>query len=229
MAKSPNLAQQVAEHILSMITMEGRFAPGDKLPNELELSNQLSVSRTTLREAIRILVSHNVLEIHRGKGTFVAARPAHELPLDMDALTGGQPDIRALYEMRLIVEPKIAYYAAKRATRQEIARIVRYGKEEERQIRLGENRAQMERAFHQAIAQAAHNSFAQQLLPLIYQAIDSGVRMSEQHGPLVQDTVEDHRLIMDFIGCGDAVGAETAMRLHILRAMRGLGIREELD
>ena len=66
-----NLAQQVADTILSYITIEKKFVPGDKLPNENEFSAQLQVSRATLREAIRILASHNVLEIKRGKGTFV--------------------------------------------------------------------------------------------------------------------------------------------------------------
>ena len=60
------LSQSIADTILSMITIEKRFAAGDKLPNENELSAELNVSRTTLREAIRILVacrSFNVLRI----------------------------------------------------------------------------------------------------------------------------------------------------------------------
>lgn len=65
------LSQSVADNILSMITIEKRFSVGDKLPNELDLSEELNVSRTTLREAIRILVTLDILEIQRGKGTYV--------------------------------------------------------------------------------------------------------------------------------------------------------------
>ena len=65
------LSQSVADNILSMITIEKRFSVGDKLPNELDLSEELNVSRTTLREAIRILVALDILEIQRGKGTYV--------------------------------------------------------------------------------------------------------------------------------------------------------------
>lgn len=54
-----------------MIVVEKKYLPGDKLPNEIELSKELGVSRITLREAIRILVTRHVLEIKRGKGTFV--------------------------------------------------------------------------------------------------------------------------------------------------------------
>ncbi|MDY0395514.1 GntR family transcriptional regulator [Virgibacillus halophilus] len=56
---------------MSMIAVEKRFLPGDKLPNENELSEELDISRTTLREAIRILVTNGILEIRRGKGTYV--------------------------------------------------------------------------------------------------------------------------------------------------------------
>ena len=62
------LSDRVADDILTMITIEKRFAPGDQLPNENDLSQELGISRTTLREAIRILAAHGVLEIRRGKG-----------------------------------------------------------------------------------------------------------------------------------------------------------------
>lgn len=222
-----NLAQQIAEQILSMITIDKTLKPGDKLPNELDFSASLGVSRTTLREAIRILASHNVLEIRRGRGTFVVERANHEHPIRFDDLETLQPDIRALYEMRLMVEPQTAYYAAKRATPQEIKRILRYGKLEEEQIKNGEDRTLTEQAFHKAINQAAHNEFVERLMPVIYKAIDSGVRLSERSGAVVEDTLNDHRMIMEFIANRDPLGAKTAMELHIIHAMRGFGIQEE--
>ncbi len=65
------LSDSIAEDIVAMISIEKRFVPGDKLPNENELSRELNISRTTLREAIRILVTNGILEIKRGRGTFV--------------------------------------------------------------------------------------------------------------------------------------------------------------
>lgn len=222
-----NLAQQVADTILSMITVEKSFLPGDKLPNEIAFSEQLRVSRTTLREAIRILASHNVLEIRRGRGTFVVQRPQHEHPIDFNELSKTRLNIKALYELRLMVEPQTAYYAAKRATGSELALILRFGREEERLIRNREDRTQAEQAFHQAIAKAGHNEFVERLMPMIYEAIDSGVRLSEQYDTVVQDTLRDHRMLMEFLEARDALGAKTAMELHILHAMRGFGIAEE--
>lgn len=64
------LPQQVAEQIMNLI-MDRELKSGDKLPNEFEMAQQLSVGRGTIREAVKILVSRNVLEIKRGRGTFV--------------------------------------------------------------------------------------------------------------------------------------------------------------
>ena len=71
MADSKLLADSIAQTILKMIEVENRFSIGDKLPNENELAKELGVSRSTLREAIKILTTNGVLEIKRGKGTFV--------------------------------------------------------------------------------------------------------------------------------------------------------------
>ena len=78
MAGSKMLSQDVADNIISMITIEKRFGAGDKLPNETELAHELNVSRTTLREAVRILVAYGVLEIRRGNGTFVTEKVLQE-------------------------------------------------------------------------------------------------------------------------------------------------------
>ena len=93
------LSQSIADTILSMITIEKRFTAGDKLPNENELSAELNVSRTTLREAIRILVAYNILEIQRGKGTFVTQTAFEQVP-DLGQLSGIKVNAKDLYEMR---------------------------------------------------------------------------------------------------------------------------------
>lgn len=120
--KNKMLSQSIADSILSMITIEKRFSAGDKLPNELELSEELHVSRTTLREAIRILVAYDILEIKRGKGTYVTEKVL-ERPQDLEQLSSVKVNVKDLYEMRLIFEPEAAYLAAIRGTDAEIKRI----------------------------------------------------------------------------------------------------------
>jgi len=225
--KRRSLAENIADDILAMITIDKKFARGDKLPNENELSVELQVSRTTLREAIRILVAHNVLEIRRGKGTYVKNNQELNEEFGLKELSTFQMDVKDLYEMRLIFEPQSAYYAAKRATDKELERILYYGRLEEELILKKEDRTEVEQAFHKSIAKATHNEFMNQLMPILYQAIDKGVLLSDTNEEIVQNTLNDHRMIMEFLSTRDAEGARTAMQLHIIHAMRGFGITEE--
>ncbi|KGK91936.1 transcriptional regulator [Desulfosporosinus sp. HMP52] len=224
--KKRSLAENVADNILAMITIDKKFSSGDKLPNEIELSEVLQVSRTTLREAIRILVAHNVLEIYRGKGTFVKNNLDLNEDLGLKELSTLQPDVKDLYEMRLIFEPQSAYYAAKRANDRELERILYYGRLEEELILKKEDRTEAEQAFHKSIAKATHNEFMNRLMPILYQAIDKGVLLSDTNEEMIQNTLNDHRMIMEFLSKRDAEGAKTAMKLHIIHAMRGFGITE---
>ena len=221
--KNKMLSQSIADTLLSMITIEKRFSAGDKLPNENELSEELNVSRTTLREAIRILVAYNVLEIQRGKGTFVT-QAAFEQQSDFGQLADIKVNAKDLYEMRLIFEPEAAYLAAIRGTDAEIKRILDLGEKIEQEIKSGQDRTDNEHLFHKAIAQATHNEFMNQLMPILYQAIAKGVTLSAMSQKAVTDTVGDHRMIMDFLEQRNAEGAKNAMKIHIMHAIRELGI-----
>ena len=221
--KSKMLSQSVADNILSMITIEKRFSVGDKLPNEIELSQELNVSRTTLREAIRILVAYDILEIRRGRGTYVTEK-ALKQPQDFEQLSAIKVNAKDLYEMRLIFEPEAAYLAAVRGTDAEIKRILDYGRRIEEEIRTGGDRTKEEQSFHKAIAQATHNEFMNKLMPILYQAISKGVVLSSQSEKAVNDTIIDHRMIMDFLEQRNAEGAKSAMRIHIMHAIKQLNI-----
>lgn len=221
--KNKILSQSIADNILTMITVEKRFSAGDKLPNELDLAEELNVSRTTLREAIRILVAYNILEIQRGKGTYVTEN-AFKQSDDLEQLSNIKVNAKDLYEMRLIFEPEAAYYAAIRGTDTEIKRILDYGKRVEDKIRQGQDRTKDEQAFHKAIAQATHNEFINKLMPILYQAISKGVVLSIQSEGVIKNTVSDHRMIMEFLEQRNPEGARNAMKIHIMHAIKELGI-----
>lgn len=221
--KNKMLSQSIADSILSMITIEKRFSVGDKLPNEIELSEELNVSRTTLREAIKILVAYNILEIKRGKGTYVTEKIL-EQPQDLEQLSSIKVNVKDLYEMRLIFEPEAAYLAAVRGTDSEIKRIIDYGKRIEDEIRNGKNRTKDEHSFHKAIAQATHNEFMNKLMPILYQAISKGVVLSAQSEKAINNTLSDHRMIMEFLEQRNGEGAKNAMRIHIMHAIKEFNI-----
>lgn len=217
------LSQNVADNILSMITIEKRFCAGDKLPNEMDLSEELNVSRSTLREAIRSLVALEILEIKRGKGTYVTEK-AFSKKEDLEQLLDVKVNAKDLYEMRLIFEPEAAYLAAKRATDTEIKRILDLGQKIEQEILNHQDRTDDEQGFHKAIAQATHNEFMNKLMPILYQAISKGVFLSLQSEKALQDTIIDHRMIMEFLEQRNAEGAKNAMRIHIMHAIKELNI-----
>ncbi len=220
------LSDSVAEDIRKMLEEEGRFQPGDRLPNEIELSKMLGVSRATLREAVRTLIGSNILEIKRGKGTFVTAKATAVSNRVLDGLAH-RSDLRDLFEIRLIFEPENAYLAAKRASDDEIAEILKYGEAVEKKLLVGEDRTLEEQRFHEAIATATHNNFVHRLLPVVFEAIQNGVQLLQQNQKLSQMNLSDDRMIMDFLKTRNADGARTAMRLHILHAMQELGYEVE--
>lgn len=225
MTQEKRLSDRVAEDIWELIAIDKKFAPGDQLPNENELSAELNVSRTTLREALRILVTNGILEIQRGKGTFVKTDvDIHQDMKSFQELMDARMDAKDLYEIRLIFEPEAAYYATLRATDSELKRILDYGKQIEEKIKHNEDRTEVEQKFHNAIAHATHNEFIDKLMPVIFQAIDKGVILSEKSELAVQDTLQDHQIIMEFMKARNAEGAKSAMKIHILHAMEDLEI-----
>lgn len=226
MQRETRLSDSIADAILSMITIEKRFRPGDKLPNENELSEELGVSRTTLREAIRILVAGDVLEIQRGKGTFVKAGFKEHTLAGLSPLKSAKINADDLYEMRLIFEPEAAYYATLRATENELQRIIAISENIEKLIGEGKDRTLEEQAFHRTIAKATHNDFMNELMPIIQEAIDKGVVLSEANKIAVEDTITDHRMIVDFMRNRNAEGAKNAMKIHILHAIQQLDLKK---
>jgi DNA-binding FadR family transcriptional regulator len=111
-----------AVRAIQEMILSGRLTPGQRLPAERELSELLGISRPTLRETIRSLVSLNILESRHGAGTFVASLDASALlaPLQFVMALHGRT-VDELFEARLVLEPALAALAATRATDEQVA------------------------------------------------------------------------------------------------------------
>ena len=221
-----NLSRQTAEKLYRMIVAEKKLAPGDKLPNELELSRELGVSRATLREAIQALTMQGVLEVRRGRGTFVSRQVGEVEDFGFGTLDGVRGKLRDLFELRAIFEPQVAALACARASREELAEILTLGREVETCIRSGQDRTQADRDFHAAIVRSTHNEFMMRLLPIIGQAVETAIVSGEHGDKLAQDTLRDHALLMEFFEKRDPAGAEHAMAIHMLHAMEEMGLEK---
>ena len=221
-----NLSQQTADRLYTTIVVEQQLQPGEKLPNELELAQQLRVSRATLREAIRTLADRGVLEVRRGKGTFVSERVEEIDDFGFSGLERVKGQLRDLFELRAMFEPRAAALACRRAAPEELSDILEKGAEVERCIRTGRDRTQADQAFHTAIVRAAHNEFLMRLLPLIDQAVAAALTAGEHQEQLAEDTLRDHALLMEFFQRRDAEGAEHAMAIHMRHSMDVMGLKE---
>lgn len=225
--KEGSLAERAAEELLEMITTKKLYLAGEKLPNENILSEQLNISRSTLREAVKVLVAQDVLEIQRGRGTYVLSNESiaqMNMKKSKNMFASSRIGLKDMMEVRLVVEPNAAYFAAKRASEREIASIFKFGMENEEKIKSGEDRTKQEQAFHQAIAKATHNEFLKRLMPVVNEGIFEAVAKAKAMEKIDTATIEDHRMIMEYIQQRDGEGARLAMRLHIVHAMQGFGL-----
>ncbi|MDO4554934.1 MAG: FadR/GntR family transcriptional regulator [Lachnospiraceae bacterium] len=209
------LSDRATVDIMEMITIQHRFGPGDKLPNENELSEELGVSRTTLREAVNNLVSQNVLEKKRGKGTYVVDNNQLTDDLGFDNLNYMHIRLSDLYELRLMIEPQIAGIAATKATEQELADLYEYGRKIEEKDTPRDQVIEYNRRFHNAIAKATHNEFIIRLFHNINTAIVKEFNMEDSELMTNRDMIESHKMIMEYLRLRDSEGATQAMRLHL--------------
>ena len=217
------LSERTADRLYELIVDERRFAPGSKLPNENELSEALHVSRTTLREAISFLVAQGVLEIRRGKGTFVA----EDLPanaVDLTALSGLRSRVRArdLFEMRLIFEPATVALACQRATDEELRQIQQKAARMERIAQENGDWPLADQEFHFALIKASHNEYMRRLYPIINSAVNEILQVSANREEMKSAAIADNRMILDFLMQRDEAGARHAMSIHIRHLLNTL-------
>ena len=218
------LSVKIADQLTEMISKR-RFQPGDKLPNELELAEELQISRTTLREALRILSTRGLVEARRGIGTFVTQSKSIHAYYDLLKIQNTNVTTKELYEMRLMFEPQAAYYACLRASDEELETIFRYGELDEQMIQRQDPLwDESEQKFHNSIASATHNQFITALLPIFNRAIHQGIILANESPEVSEMTLHDHRVLMDYLRERNPEGAKTAMYLHIINTMRAFHI-----
>ena len=206
------LSEMISDDLYAMITEGGKFPPGSKLPNEIELTKLFNINRATLRVAIRILVTRGILEIKRGKGTFVRNdfNPEKAVLAANDEFVPNEAAVKDLYEMRMVIEPEAAYFATQRGSEKEIKNIIKIGMVLEQKLIDNVERVKEEQEFHKAIAKATHNEYINKIMPILVRDMGKAVRVSFRIEELREETIRDHKLYAK-AGCGRCKGGnETA-------------------
>jgi len=221
------ISQNIANQISDMIFLQKRYKPKDKLPNENKLAEELGVSRTTIREAVKTLVANGVLTIERGRGTFVTEKPgAQNDPFGISYLEDKKALVRSWFEMRLILEPANVRLVVERASDEEIQEIIACEKKASELIVSGEQYAAADQQFHAAIAKATHNRVIELMLPAIEAAVRDAINTAVYVGSgkrAADNALTNHRIIANFIEQRDASGAALAMYCHIKRGITDMG------
>jgi DNA-binding FadR family transcriptional regulator len=212
-------SQVIVDEYLRQI-VSGEIVEGELLPTETVLVDRYAVSRTAVREAIQTLATKGFVQVRQGSGSTVAPRSSWNV-LDQDYLqiTGfGTAMFANLLEVREVVEPAIAGFAAARAKPADVAALRRLVAELAATHRRDPAAQEsLDEAFHHKLAECTDN-------PVLLSLHGSIWHLTRMHGqPLSPDSVHRvvfwHEQIIDAVAAGDADAAGDAMRLH-LRQLR---------
>lgn len=196
--------------------VRGELAPGDQLPNADDWSAAHGVSRTVLREAIKVLAGKGIVESRPRIGTRVRPRKDWNF-LDPDVLVwryGSRTtaeEARSLFELRRAIEPAAGALAAERATEKQIADLRRLLVEMERAGDDGERFAVPDLAFHQAILRMSGNELIGSLAALIETALVISFRLSDDNPQGQRHSLPLHRQVVENIARRDAAATSTAL------------------
>lgn len=217
------LSKQTAELLRSMIQKKN-MQPGDRFPSERELIELFGVGRSTVREAVKILVAENLLEIHRGNGTYISKCPGLvKDPLGLQ-YSPQQKLLQNLFEARAIIEPQIAALAAERAEPEDVKKL------EDAMLAHSscngkENIAEADIRFHTALTNCCHNEVLQRFVPLVIEAIQEGGCETAEVPNSWENAKEYHKEIYEKVKCGDGEAARQAMMKHLKQTAKEANIR----
>ena len=207
------LVPQIEDQLMMYIGQE-KIAIGSKLPSEYTLAEVFGVGRSTVREAIKGLVTKGVLEVKRGSGTFVkSAVMTIDDPLGLSQLEDKYRLAMELFDVRILLEPEIAAVACTNATEEDKKHIKELCDEVEQLYTDGKNHIQKDMEFHEAIAKCSGNRVFEILIPVIFTAITTFANLTNRK--LMKETIETHRKITEAIISGDSMGAKCAMIMHL--------------
>lgn len=208
------LGEITAQKMIKMIQERG-YTPGDKLPTEMVLAEALGVGRNTVREALRILMSHNIVTIRQGSGTFISDKNGiPDDPLGFAMMDDTRKLTKDLLQIRLILEPDIAALAAQNAAKEDITCLEQILMEAEQKIENRKDYSEEDSRFHAQIAVCSHNVVMSNLVPVITEGVRffaTAVKETEY----VQ-TLAAHRAIFYAIRDKKSVDARQAMYFHLM-------------
>ena len=211
-------------HRLGVEILKGIYPSGSVLPNEVDSSESLQISRSAYREAIRILAAKGMVESRPKLGTRVTERRRWNI-LDPEVLgwmfetEPSESFIKGLFELRLITEPAAAELAARRRTDEQVEAMDRALLVMARETLATDAGRQADLDFHATLIRATGNEALASLSSSIEAAVSWSTRFKQRHGPLPRDPVPEHRRVLEAIARQDTSAARWCMESLVRMAL----------
>ena len=217
--KQGKIADNIVEHLEELV-YGGVLEPGEKLPPERDLAEELGVSRPSLREALYKMETNGLFQSRQGGGTYVRSivEPVFTDPL-IDMFSSRPGAAEDYVEFRKSLEGVAAYYAALRSTEADREIISERFKAMEQAPEDPEIEAEFDAAFHLSIAEAAHNVFLLHIMRGLFNLLRTGVfynrsKLYVRKG--ARDALlNQHKAMYDAIMEGDPDTAQNAAHTHL--------------
>ncbi|MCP4212673.1 MAG: FadR family transcriptional regulator [Halieaceae bacterium] len=230
--REQRLYERVADKILLLIQDEV-WQPGDKIPPERELAQGFGVSRTVVREAVKVLEAQGVLESATGSGVYVRAADSSVVSKSihtyLQLLSQDDVEIRVA-EIRRVLEVEIAALAALRATPEQRRELQAICAEMRRYANSARTLAELDFRLHLTLARSTQNDLFELLLtPLMEQLHDYYLYVWDSYGERPPDKVfAQHEVLVQAVMAGDAAAARQAMSDHVAYSSEVLDNRLKL-
>jgi len=217
------LSDQVVQEIKKIIS-EKKMLPGDKFYSENELTELLHVSRSSIREAVRLLELNGKVTVQHGKGIFISD-PGH---LGREAfgtwLRENETSVAEHFEIRLIIDPKAAAYAAKNADPVDIEKLEGICDQFRKMAESGDpaDMIKIDEQFHLQLAKSTKNRTLYMMMKTMTQALPEGW-ISSLHVPgRIKKTASEHLTVVQAIKARNATLAEQRMEEHLQNALEDI-------
>jgi len=216
-----NITQQVFAYLKENIENE-TWPVGSKIPSENQLTEMLTVSRSSVRMAIQQLIALDILESQHGRGTFVKHSDVSTVIGTVNTLSETDYDnIQQVLEFRIIVEKESAYLAAKNATPEIIANLERYLLNMKNSIGNAAEFVRQDMLFHREISRASGNRIlTMSLCDIFEKTAKNHQQLNELFG--YKDGIYYHTLLLKAIKEGAATQAKRIMIKHLQQAIDNL-------
>ena len=205
--------------------IDKRLKPGDPLPSEAELATLLDVGKTSVREGLRRLEAHGVVEVRRGKGLFVGTFSfgplIEQLPYGLQADT---VPLRQLLQTRRALEEGLISEVAKIVTDDDLRRLDELVEQMRANADHGRVPAEVDQAFHQALFAPLGNPFVLQLIDVFWSIFRKEADTVDLGGlvDVRRPTADDHAAIVDALRSGDRTAMTEAVDRHFEDLQRSL-------